>query len=113
MADVALWASRVEEWRRSGQTTGAFCSGREFSAGGLRYWVHRLRSEGGRVQGPPVRLARVVRQAPVPATVPPSVPSETAVVIEVGMARVAVRSGFDRATLASVLDLLAARTVVS
>ncbi|HXD58869.1 MAG TPA: hypothetical protein VN606_13155 [Thermoleophilaceae bacterium] len=48
----------------------------------------------------PARLARVVRAArPAPAP-------ETAVVIEVGAARLAVRRGFDRGVLHAVLEVL-------
>jgi hypothetical protein len=47
-----------------------------------------------------VRLARVVRAArPAPAP-------ETAVVIEVGAARLSVRRGFDRGVLGAVLEVL-------
>jgi transposase len=38
------WAARVEEWRASGKTAREFCEGKEFSAGGLRYWSSQLRS---------------------------------------------------------------------
>src|SRR5919205_1017738 len=36
------WATRVAEWRASGQTAKAFCEGKEFAEGGLRYWSSRL-----------------------------------------------------------------------
>jgi hypothetical protein len=36
------WAERVAGWRGSGQTAPAFCKGKDFSAGGLRYWASKL-----------------------------------------------------------------------
>jgi hypothetical protein len=99
----AKWAARVEDWRASGETARAFCEGKGFSPGGLRYWSSRLRkgapsaaASGG------VRLARVVRSAAAPQD------AETPIVIEVGQARVGVRRGFDTAALRTVLDVLGA-----
>lgn len=108
----------MKEWRTSGETASVFCTGKEFSAGGLRYWASRL----GRDQGVPrkrerpavargpqgaametpkqVRLARVER-GPRRVEV-----TETPIVIEVGQGRVGVRRGFDAASLRVVLDLL-------
>jgi hypothetical protein len=118
------WAARVAAWRASGQTAPEFCEGKDFKAGGLRYWASRLhkgkdatptRDErvarvpqavqppaAAKEASPPgqVRLARVVRAArPAPAP-------EAAVVIEVGAARLAVRRGFDRGVLRAVLEVL-------
>ncbi len=96
------WAARVKDWRASGETAGAFCKGKDFSPGGLRYWSSRLRK--GVLSAPrtgEVRLARVVRSAGLSE-------GETPIVIEVGRARVGVRRGFDAATLRSVLDVLGA-----
>jgi hypothetical protein len=97
------WAARVEDWRASGETARAFCAGKDFSAGGLRYWSSRLRK--GAVSGArsgAVRLARIVRSAAAPQAV------ETPIVIEVGQARIGVRRGFDTATLRTVLEVLGA-----
>ena len=99
----AKWADRVDAWRASGGTAGAFCKGKDFSPGGLRYWSSRLGKSTARAAGEGrVRLARVVTAAVV-------VPTETAIVIEVGGAQVGVRRGFDAGTLRSVLDLLGGR----
>lgn len=112
MTDREVWAERVAEWKASGLSSPAYCAGKDFTPGGLRYWAHRLaHGDGAR---PRVRLAKVVpvrrrqRQEarPAPLGVAPDL-----VVVEVGGARIAVRAGFDRATLAMVLDeLLAAAT---
>ncbi len=109
MADAATWARRVDEWRASGLTSHAFCAGREFTAGGLRHWSHRLgRTRGRKDQAatPSVRMARVLR---VSAPTAPS--ADVGLVVEVGTARVTVRAGFDRATLDALLDVLSARGV--
>ena len=60
-----------------------------------------------------IRIGRVLRRpAPVEASKPaqPSIDEKAeAIVVEVGATRVAVRPGFDRPTLAAVLDLLTSR----
>jgi hypothetical protein len=94
------WAERVAGWRASGQTAPVFCKGKDFSAGGLRYWASKLgKAEQGGTRAE-VRLARVVRGAR------PGVVAETPILIEVGDARLGVRRGFDPATLRAVLDVL-------
>ena len=119
MTDKAMWSKRVSEWRTSGLSSRAFCEDKPFSAGGLRYWAHRLREEpeGVRLE-PSVRMARVVRtpermrptrhaRLPLVSGVASAPAAEPSLVIELGEARVGVRPGFDRATLAAVLDVLA------
>ena len=105
MTNLAAWATRVEEWRASGLTSAEFCEGGGFSAGGLRNAAHQLDKQARTAaRSPRVVLARVVRAPAVPVA-----PELTArVVIEVGRARVAVAPGVDRATLATVLELLTA-----
>jgi hypothetical protein len=93
----AKWAARVSAWRSSGQTAPAFCEGKGFSPGGLRYWSSRL----GRGEGlSEIKMARVVRAEPAlePATSP--------IVVEVGGARVTVQRGFDPEALRAVLAVL-------
>ena len=109
-----IWSERVADWRSSGLTSKKFCEGRDFTAGGLRHWAHLLgrdstvpRAEGG------TRLARVVRVAsPRRAGSTGAAALEATgggLVVEYGRARVAVSVGFDRSTLAAVLDVLAER----
>jgi hypothetical protein len=97
----SMWASRVAEWRTSGETAPVFCKGKSFSPGGLRYWSSRLGKAGGaamKTKG--LRLARVVPTAPLAET------AETAIFIEVGAARLGVRRGFDPEALRAVLEVL-------
>jgi hypothetical protein len=91
------WAARVEAWRTSGQSAPVFCDGKGFSPGGLRYWASRLGKTG---PGKDVRLARVVRGPRVTER------AETPILIEVGVARVGIRRGFDPEALRAVLEVL-------
>ena len=121
MTNPAEWKRRVQEWRASGQSSGAFCEGKGFTAGGLRNAAHRL----GLIPAPSAavpatRLARVVREPsvassstepervfPLPAQV--ATRSMAPLVVECGALRMAVRPGFDRETFAAVIDVLVAR----
>jgi hypothetical protein len=108
MADEETWARRVTEWKASGLSSPAFCEGKPFSAGGLRHMAHRL-GHGRRQDRPSVRVARVVR-VPEPSSLHGERSSAGAapeLVLDIGAARIAVRPGFDRATLAAVLEVLA------
>jgi transposase len=113
MADQETWAKRVSEWRSSGLTSTAYCEGKPFTAGGLRHWAHRL-SRGRQQDRPAVRVARLVRVSELRSSsqdeLSPAVAVVPDVVVEIGTARIAVRPGFDRGTLAAVLDVLAATT---
>jgi hypothetical protein len=99
MTTEAKWVERVSAWRGSGLSAPAFCAGKEFTPSGLRYWSSRLRREPPAVAD--VRMARVVRSRGE------EVPDiDTPIVVEVGGARVAVRRGFDRATLLRLLEVI-------
>ena len=91
------WSTRVTAWRSSGETAPTFCTGKGFSASGLRYWASRL--ERPAAQGE-VRIARVVRGAS------PAAPTDSPIVVEAGGLRVAVRRGFDAEALRAVLAVL-------
>jgi transposase len=110
MPDTDTWARRVAEWRSSGQTSTAFCRGKPFTAGGLRYWACRLGQRRQRNHAA-VRVARVVRVSelrPSQHEKSPAGAGTDALVVEIGAARVAVRPGFDRVTLAAVLEVITA-----
>ncbi len=109
MADREAWAKRVAEWKSSGLTSRAFCQGKDFTPGGLRHMAHRLGGSERRGR-PSVRIARVVRlSGERPSRVEtPQRPEVPAVVVEFGMARVLVKPGADRATLATVVEVLTA-----
>lgn len=102
MADAAVWKKRIVAWRASGQTASVFCAQQGLALSSLRYWAYRRRCDAEPAVAPPVRLAQVVRDV-APVSV-----QEAALIVEVGRARIAVARGFDRATLAAVLDVLGA-----
>lgn len=92
MTTEAKWAARVKAWRESGESAETFAAGKGFAAGTLRWWASELaRRERGAVP-----IARVVRREA----------TEAAVAIEIGGARIAVRSGFDPALLRDVIVAL-------
>ncbi len=119
MADAATWAKRVSDWRASGLTSIAFCTGKPYTPGGLRCWAHLLQERPrAKPKKTTIRIGRVLRvpAAAVAAKSAPtastgeSTPAATAVlIVELGAARVTVPQGFDRSTLVAVLDVLAAR----
>lgn len=110
MANRAIWAKRVAEWRASGLTSERFCARRDFTAGGLRNAAHTIESAAREVKVPTVRVARVLRvAAPALIAARRGAISASPVVVEVGGARVSVERGFDRSALAVVLELLAVR----
>src|SRR5690242_20293529 len=100
MADEATWAKRVAEWKASGLTSPAFCAGKDFTPGGLRHMAHRL-GVGRRPR--PVRIAKVRLESSRRAEQPSAAASP--LVVELGAARVVVRAGVDRGTLAMVVDV--------
>jgi len=102
MTDLATWARRVRQWRASGLTSEEFCAGKTFTAGGLRNAASRIE------RGAAVPLARVERSGVEATSVAggPVADPRAGLVIEVGRARVTVAPGSDRATLATVLELL-------
>ena len=115
MADRATWARRVAEWRASGLTSVEFCEGRDFTAGGLRHGAHRLQ-QGRKQAMPEVRLVRVRRTETAQAPATPDVPrargtvsAAGALIVELAGARITVPVVFDAASLAAVLDVVAAR----
>lgn len=117
MGNATKWARRVAAWKTSGLTSEAFCKGKAFTAGGLRYWAHQLRQKPRAATPKPViRIGRVLRrraavEAAPTLVVPPGADARAAaaIVVELGAARVVVRPGFDQPTLAAVVEVLGAR----
>ncbi len=98
----AKWSERVREWKASGRTAKEFAEGREFKASTLVYWRSCLRmgiggSPGAKKRDPRIRMVRVV---------PVSARAEEAIMVAIGPARVAVRTGFNPALLRQVVRAL-------
>ena len=96
------WSERVREWKSSGRTAKEFAEGRDFKASTLVYWASCLRKGIGgaartKEREPHVRMVRVV---------PTTVRVEDTIVVAIGAARVAVRTGFDPALLRQVVRAL-------
>ena len=119
---AALWGSRVAEWRASGETAEAFCARHGLVASTLRWWASQRKRDAlpevaaaavlepahrrRRRKSDVVRLARVVRAAS-----PSDVAQQGAIAIELldARVRITVAVGADQKTLATVLDMVAAR----
>lgn len=113
MASRAEWAKRVEQWRRSGQTSEAFCAGKNFTPGGLRNAASLIdRADASPDRTTAVRVAKVTRirrrqsLGGAPTAPPAPAGGEAEVTVELGGARVAVRRGCDSSTLKTVLEAL-------
>ena len=110
----AVWAERIEEWSRSGQSATEFAEGKPFTSGTLTWAASQLRKDargkgkgkGKRRDGESrakqqrkIRLAEVVRR-----------PSKTTVTeslaVEIGGVVISIRRGFDRALLQDVVVAL-------
>jgi len=116
MAKASEWRERIAEWRESGLSAAKFAESRGCSAHQVWHWAAKFRKEGGVRTGevagrsqvrlvPPrsISLARVLRSPKQDFANRPPV-SEGAMAVEVGGMRLVVPSGFDRGTLAMVLD---------
>lgn len=108
MADQETWAKRVAERKESGLSSPAFCEGKDFTAGGLRHWAYRL-EHGDPPRRPRVRLARVVRTRARAESRSPGGDRPPEIIVEIGGARILVWPGFDRETVAALVEVLAAR----
>ena len=106
----AVWAERIEEWGRSGQSATEFAEGKPFTSGTLTWAASQLRKEargrgkrreGGSRAKPErkIRMAEVVRR-------PAKTSAVESVAVEIGGAVVTVRRGFDRALLQDVVVAL-------
>jgi hypothetical protein len=106
----AVWAERIEEWGRSGQSATEFAEGKPFTSGTLNWAASQLR-KGARGKGKQregglrpkrqrkIRMAEVVRR-------PSKTPVAASVVVEIGGAVISVRRGFDRELLQDVVVTL-------
>jgi crotonobetainyl-CoA:carnitine CoA-transferase CaiB-like acyl-CoA transferase len=121
MARASEWRKRIAEWRASGLSAAKFAESRGYSAHQVWNWAAKFRREDaartaeptaavqvGRVVAHSIPLARVLR-VPRQESAEKPVASATAMAVEVGGMRLVVPSGFDRGTLAMVLDELEAR----
>ncbi len=98
-ASHQVWAQRVSEWRESGESAAVFAAKRGYSMSSLFRWSRRLDPK------PKTRFLQLVPKAMVPAEQKAS----SELVVEVGLARVRIGTGFDEGLLANVVRVLSQR----
>src|SRR5688572_29929336 len=100
----AQWAERVERWKQSGLTAGAFAKRHQLSESQLRWWNWRLRELADQVAIIPAEPT-----APAPpisfVEVAPAPDAESLEVVLVNGRRVRVPAGFDDKTLLRLFDI--------
>jgi transposase len=102
MSNESEWPARVSAWRASGKSAREFCADKDYSATTLYWWPSRLKRDGQRSpRHKPIRLARVVRDAPDEAS------KHAPIVLQIGPARLEIGHGADQTTLSDVLLALA------
>lgn len=104
------WAERVTAWRASGLTSERFCDGKGFRPNALRNWAWRLGKTKPRrkFSVPIARVVPTLRTGLGAQVSTPRAPTHTGITVEIGAVRIVVGSGFDRSTMAAVLELLGA-----
>ena len=106
----AVWAERIEEWIRSGQSATEFAEGKPYTGGTLSWAASQLRKgtrskakpSVGRTRAerkPKIRIAEVVRRLA-------RVVVAEGLQLEIAGARVSLRRGFDQTLLRDVVHAL-------
>ena len=103
-AAYELWTPRVREWKVSGLSATTFGKQHNISPSNLYAWARRIQNRTQERKSLPI--ARVLRNSSHDSR---SSAFGSAIVVELAMARVVIPRGFDRATLADVIDVLSAR----
>lgn len=105
----AIWAKRVEEWRKSGKTAPEFAADKPYAGSTLLWAASRLRLGGRRAKKPGsserADSARGIRMAKVVRRLGQETPAME-MVIEIAGTRIPVRRGFDGALLREVVSAL-------
>ncbi len=100
---VAERTRLVEAYRTSGLSVTAFASREGMAESTLYQWL-----VGRPLRPKPMRLARVIRRR-APPVEQPLRPMRASVIVEVGAVRLHVATGFDPATITTLLDVLEER----
>jgi hypothetical protein len=111
MTSRAIWQKRVSRWRESGKNAAEFAATGGFSPQTLKWWASRLNREVAfqrrstvTDEAANVQLVRVVSQQPAAVS---ERGQSSGLALEVGIGRLVIETGFDQATLAAVLEVLA------
>lgn len=102
--EKSAWQRRVVRWKASGESVVVFSAREGIKANRLYYWASKLKREAKTLVPAPTPMMRLVRVVAKPST--------TGVIIDLpqSRARVVVEPGFDRGTLAVVLEMLGVRS---
>lgn len=94
------WASRIADYRASGETVVAWCERNQFTTKQFYYWMRKLNKADRQTPaaGSPKWVALSVLE-PAPDPGPP-------ILVKIGGATVEVRAGFDAAVFAEVARTL-------
>jgi hypothetical protein len=105
-----MWAERIEEWTRSGQSAAEFAEGKPFTSGTLMWAASRLRSGAQERSKRRTSRTRAGRQTKIQMVEVVRRPTKGVaaqiLVLEIAGARVAVQRGFDQALLRDVVFAL-------
>ena len=88
-ANQGKWRQVVREQEQSGLSIGEFCRKQGYALHQFRYWKDRLRKLGPELEFVPA----IAKGAGQPSK------DSTGLTLEVGKARIVIRSGFDRELL--------------
>ena len=106
----AIWAERIEEWGRSGQSAAEFAESKPYTGGTLSWAASRLRKRRRTKAKPLAGRTRVERKQKIKLAEVVRDPSRVVVaeglVLEIASARVSVRRGFDPTLLRDVVHAL-------
>ena len=96
-----LWATRIAEYRDSGQSVKEWCATHEgISPRQLWYWLRKSKNQNG------VLSTQSTRWLPVEVSEPTSPEQDNSMLVSIGPAGIEVRPGFDPALLAQVVRVL-------
>ena len=96
--------SLVAACKASGLSPNAFAQHEHLPTSTLYQWLAKESSPQRAL-----RIARVVRRTPMPSETTAPMPAARPLVVEFGVARIHVSTGFDRTVLAAVMDVLEPR----
>ena len=102
LADVTeVWATRINNYRASGERVAAWCSRNQVTSHQLYYWMRKLREaeRQERSAGNESKWVALALQESTTGEAPP-------IVIKIGTIAVEVQAGFDPAAFATVVRTL-------
>ncbi|APC07626.1 IS66 family insertion sequence element accessory protein TnpA [Neomoorella thermoacetica] len=97
----ALWATRIAEYKKSGQSVRKWCSSHEeVNPKQLWYWLQKYKNQDA------VSPGKSDQWLPVKITEQASIEQDHTLLVNVGSASIEVKPGFDPALLSQVIRVL-------